>query len=114
MQNALGGLLDRIERRNSHHLSPFYILNEDGKRMSWGMLRNRWADARAAAAAKARTEKKTDLAKQIELFQFRDIRPKAASEINDLGEASTLLGHSKAEMTERVYRRVGAIAKPSK
>ena len=42
------------------------------------------------------------------------VRLEAASEINDLGDASTLLGHSKAEMTERVYRRVGAIAKPSK
>ncbi|MDU9391874.1 tyrosine-type recombinase/integrase [Pseudomonas sp. zfem002] len=114
VQNALGDLLDRIEHRNSRHLSPYYILNDDGKRMSWGMLRNRWADARAAAAAKARAEKKTDLASQIELFQFRDIRPKAASEIDNLSDASTLLGHSDAEMTERVYRRVGAIAKPSK
>lgn len=78
------------------------------------MLRNRWADAREAARVKAMAEKKSDLAKQIAQFQFRDIRPKAASEINDLGDASTLLGHSKAEMTERVYRRVGAIAKPSK
>lgn len=114
LQNALGNLLDQIERRNSHHLSPFYIVNEDGKRMSWGMLRNRWADAREAARAKAVAERKADLAKQIAQFQFRDIRPKAASEISDLGDASTLLGHSKAEMTERVYRRVGAIAKPSK
>lgn len=112
--NALGELLDRIEQRNSHHLSPYYIVNEDGKRMSWGMLRNRWADAREAAKVKAMAEKKPDLAKQIAQFQFRDIRPKAASEINDLGDASTLLGHSKAEMTERVYRRVGAIAKPAK
>ena len=28
-------------------------------------------------------------------IQFRDIRPKAASEINDLSEASVLPGHSK-------------------
>jgi len=48
------------------------------------------------------------------LFQFRDIRPKAAPEINDLNEISVLLGHSKEGITEHVYRRVGAIAKPSK
>jgi len=48
------------------------------------------------------------------LFQFRDIRPKAAPEINDLNETSVLLGHSKEGITEHVYRRVGAIAKPSK
>lgn len=94
--------------------APHYIVNEDGKRMSWGMLRNRWVDAREAARDKATAEKKNDLVKQIAQFQFRDIRPKAASETNDLDDASTLLGHSKAEITERVYRRVGAVAKPAK
>ena len=73
-----------------------------------------WADAREAARVKAEVEKKPDLANRIAQFQFRDIRPKAASEINDLSDASVLLGHSKEGITERVYRRVGAIAKPSK
>lgn len=113
-KNSLGLLLERIMRRTSEHLSPFFIINEHGKRMSWPMLRNQWADAREAARVKAEVEKKPDLANRIAQFQFRDIRPKAASEINDLGEASVLLGHSKEGITERVYRRVGAIAKPSK
>jgi len=80
------------------------------------MLRNRWADAREAARVKAELEKKPDLANRIAQFQlqFRDIRPKAASEINDLSEASVLLSHSKEGVAQRVYRRVGAIAKPSK
>ncbi len=47
-------------------------------------------------------------------FQFRGIRPKAASEIVDIGDASLLLGRSKEEVTKRVYRRIGATAKPSK
>jgi hypothetical protein len=59
---------------------------------------------------KAEVEKKPDLANRIAQFQFqfqfRDIRPKAASEINDLSDASVLLGHSKEGITERVYRRV--------
>lgn len=101
-------------RRTSEHLSPFFIVNEHGKRMSWPMLRNRWADAREAAKVKAEVEKKPDLANRIAQFQFRDIRPKAASELNDLSDASVLLGHSKEGITERVYRRIGAIAKPSK
>jgi len=54
-----------------------------------------------------------DLADHIAKFQFRDIRPKAASEFVDIADASKLLGHSKEEITRRVYRRVGAIAKPS-
>ncbi|MNG68363.1 Phage integrase family protein [compost metagenome] len=114
VKNSLGQLLERIMRRTSKHLSPFFIVNEHGKRMSWPMLRNRWADAREAARVKAEVEKKPDLANRIAQFQFRDIRPKAASEINDLSDASVLLGHSKEGITERVYRRVGAIAKPSK
>ncbi|WP_252088763.1 site-specific integrase [Pseudomonas sp. MWU13-3659] len=113
-KNSLGLLLERIMRSTSRHLSPFFIVNEYGKRMSWGMLRNRWAEAREAARVQAELEKKPDLANRIAQFQFRDIRPKAASEINDLSDASVLLGHSKEGITERVYRRVGAIAKPSK
>lgn len=117
--------LERVIRKIKHCLalskssnkpSPVavFIVNEHGKRMSWPMLRNRWADAREAARVKAEVEKKPDLANRIAQFQFRDIRPKAASEINDLSDASVLLGHSKEGITERVYRRVGAIVKPSK
>ncbi|CAK9889806.1 hypothetical protein PS652_02637 [Pseudomonas fluorescens] len=47
-------------------------------------------------------------------FQFRDIRPKAASEIEDISQASRLLGHSTQEITKRVYRRVGKVVSPSK
>ncbi|MCH4870110.1 hypothetical protein EQV90_14760 [Pseudomonas sp. TMW22089] len=46
--------------------------------------------------------------------QFRDIRPKAASGVADISEASALLGHSKEWITERIYRRIGAVAKPAK
>lgn len=52
--------------------------------------------------------------REIMQFQFRDIRPKAASEIEDISQASRLLGHSKEEITKRVYRRVGEIVSPTK
>ena len=58
------------------------------------MLRNRWQEARESARLKAISEKQPELANRIAQFQFRDIRPKAASEITDLGDASLLLGHS--------------------
>ncbi|WP_437182421.1 hypothetical protein [Pseudomonas xantholysinigenes] len=114
VKNSLGLLLDRIMRSTSRHLSPFFILNEHGKRMSWGMLRNRWAEARETARVKAELEKKPDLANRIAQFQFRDIRPKAASEIEDISQASRLLGHSKEDITKRVYRRVGEVVSPTK
>lgn len=43
-----------------------------------------------------------------------DFRPTSVSEINDLSVASVLLDSPKEGITERVYRRVGAIAKLSK
>ena len=73
-----------------------------------------WKDARENAAIRAATEGDPALADSIRQFQFKDTRPKAASEITDIAGASLLLGHSKQEITKRVYRRVGAIAKPSK
>ena len=66
------------------------------------------------AANVALSEGKPADADMIAQFHFKDIRPKAASEITDIADASILLGHSKQEITKRVYRRVGAIAKPTK
>jgi hypothetical protein len=57
---------------------------------------------------------RADDAEKIRQFQFKDIRPKATSEITDIADASLLLGHSKQEITKRVYRRIGAVAQPSK
>ncbi|MCO7518328.1 MULTISPECIES: hypothetical protein [unclassified Pseudomonas] len=54
------------------------------------------------------------LAGRISQFLFRDIRSKTASEITDVDHASLLLDHTKGDITERVYRRVGALAKPTK
>ena len=112
--NSLGHLITKIAERNAHHLSSYLIVSQRGKRMTAAMLRKRWDEAREKAKLGAIEEGDTLLASRIAEFQFRDIRPKAASEIADIGEASLLLGHTKGDITERVYRRVGAIAKPSK
>ncbi|MGY2222412.1 phage integrase [Pseudomonas gingeri] len=94
--------------------SSSLITNQSGLKMSYPMLRNRWDEAREKAAAKATSEGDPALAAAIRQFQFRDIRPKAASEIEDIGQASRLLGHSTEEMTKKVYRRVGEIVSPTK
>ncbi|MHC8382118.1 site-specific integrase [Pseudomonas sp. LB3P14] len=77
--------------------------------MTATMLRKRWDIAREKARLAAIEIGDTLLAGRIAAFQFRDIRPKAASEIIDVGEASLLLGHTKDDITERVYRRIGAM-----
>ncbi|MCX5508409.1 hypothetical protein [Pseudomonas sp. BJa3] len=75
---------------------------------------NRFSEARDKAARKLTADGNTDLAAKVRQFQFRDIRPKAASEIEDISQASRLLGHSKEDITKRVYRRVGEVVSPTK
>ncbi len=107
---GLGVLVNSILALNERHSSPYLILTETGKRVTAAMLRHRWDDAREKAVKAAEENGDTLLAGRISQFQFRDIRPKAASEIKDIEDASLLLGHTKGDITERVYRRVGAIA----
>lgn len=108
----INGLLDR--RTQADIKTSILITNQAGLRMSYNMLRNRWDEARDQAATKAATDGDAELATTIRKFQFRDIRPKAGSEIEDIKDASRLLGHSTEEMTKKVYRRVGEIVKPTK
>jgi integrase len=111
-RSFLDGLLER--RALNGIKGPHLITNASGLRMSYPMLRNRWDEARTNAARKAIEAGDHDLADRIRQFQFRDIHPKAASEISDLNHASRLLGHSKEQITKTVYRRVGEIVEPTK
>ncbi|WP_282286228.1 integrase [Pseudomonas sp. PS02302] len=90
------------------------ITNATDLRMRAAMLRNRWDEVREAAVKAAEEKGDVPLAGQIRQFQFRDIRPKAATEIEDLGHASKLLGHTKEAITQRVYRRLGEVVAPTK
>ena len=115
IQSGLSAFIDNLlERRALNGVrTSTLITNASGLRMSQQMLRNRWDDAREKAAIKAGADGDSALAVSIRQFQFKDIRPKAASEI-ELGHASRLLGHSTEEMTKKVYRRVGEIVRPTK
>jgi len=70
-------------------------------------LRLRFDSARKAAAELALNAGDEELASRVRAFQFRDIRARSASDISDLGAASSLLGHSEKVITEKVYRRIG-------
>ena len=80
--------------------------------MSSQMLRNRWVEAHLKGAKQAVRDDNHEVAASIRQLQFRDIRPKAASEIG-LEHASRLLGHSKEEITRKVYRRIGEVVRPT-
>lgn len=110
----LGQLLDRLVSRAAELRSRYLITDRKGQRLSYSMLRRRYEAARKAAAAKAEEAGHQELGARIEAFWFRDIRPKAATEITDLREASDLLGHTNTAITKRVYRRKGEVAKPTK
>lgn len=110
----LGACIERLLARPVQAMNGRLICTEGGQPMTPKMLRGRFDAARAAAAEAATKAGNTGLAKRIEAFQFRDIRPKAASEIVSLDEASALLGHSDSQITQRVYRRVGEVVKPTR
>ena len=112
----LGVLVDRmiIQRRQRNVLNPYLIITDDGRQVTKPMLRLRFDDARKHAIINAKEHLDEMLAISIRKFQFRDMRPKAASEILDLGDASRLLGHTDKRITKTVYRRVGEIVKPTR
>lgn len=115
VQSELSAFIEDLQERRAINgiRTSTLITNAPGLRMSQQMLRNRWDDAREKAAIKAAADGDPALAVSIRQFQFKEIRPKAASEI-ELTHASRLLGHSTEEMTKKVYRRVGEIVKPTK
>lgn len=110
----LGACVDRLLARPVKSMSGELVCTETGQRLTLKMLRDRFDAGRKAAAAKATKAGKDDLAARIKAFQFRDIRPKAASEMTSLEDASSLLGHTDKQLTKRVYRRAGESVKPTK
>ncbi len=76
------------------------------------MHRIRFDNARKAAINEALANNDNDLAELISKFQFRDTRPKAASDMNDIDLASKLLGHTKEEITRKIYIRRGQEVTP--
>ncbi len=116
-RTELGQLLDRIRARPRKVRSMHLVATPDGVPLNRWTLRVRFDAARKAAAEAAEQEATAEslaLAARIRKFQFRDIRPRAASDISDLSAASKLLGHTEQQITRKVYRRVGETVKPTK
>lgn len=111
-RSQLGMLIDNLTKRSGRQTLSFYILAmPNGQPLTYTMLRNRFDDARAAAAV---NQTDTKLAARIKQFQFRDIRAKAASDIDDITAASKLLGHAGERITADVYRRAGEKVNPTR
>ena len=117
----LGNVIDRIKARPRKVKSLRLIATAAGTPLNKPTLRIRFDKAREQAAKRILDEATDDtraeaeaLAARIRQFQFRDIRPKAASDIADLASAAALLGHTEQELTRKVYVRKGATVKPTR
>ena len=77
------------------------VCDEKGQPLLKSGLRHRFDRAREAASEAADPE----TAKKIRLIQFRDLRAKAASDLESLSRAQALLGHTTRGMTERYVRQ---------
>lgn len=113
-RTGLGDCIDRLWIRSEPCKSGHLICTLQGNPLTEKMLRGRYDKARAKAAEHAEKDGDEGLAERIRSFQFRDIRPKAGSEIASLAGASQLLGHTNQAITKRVYRRKGELVDPTK
>lgn len=108
-RNGLGKVIDRIYAQGVANISEYLVCSAKGAKLDTQTLRIRFNKAKSAAMVNAEPE----LAEKVARFQFRDIRPKAASELS-IEHASALLGHSKEDITRKVYHRVGATVTPTR
>lgn len=116
LEGELGRLVQTLmPRRSKSVVSLHLIRNEDEQPLTYSALTQRFQDARKAAIRAAQEAGNHALASAIAGFQFRDLRAKAASDIEDLKRARGLLGHTADAMTEHYRRaRIGEKVRPVK
>lgn len=101
-------VIERILARKSGHRvrSLNLVVNERGQALTYSALDGRFGKAREAAGIGTHA------------FQFRDLRSKAATEVDEnsgIGAAQGLLGHANSKMTEHYIRnRKGKLVKPTR
>ena len=106
----VGDLADVINRiRGRGTLGMTILTDPKGQPLKeFGYFRSQFDKARDAAEAEAKK-----LGIPFERFQFRDLRPKAATDLEDLANAQKLLGHTTERMTARYIRaRRGDVVQP--
>jgi integrase len=94
-----GELRRTIERITARGVVGLHLLTTAcGERLTYDALQGRFRKARAAAGVE---------------FQFRDLRAKAATDLENLDLAQKLLGHSGRQMTEHyTKKRAGERVRP--
>ena len=94
-----------VTRREAFKVECVMLLcTPTGRQVTWRMLRDRWDNARDAAAYRAEVTGNEKLGKLIRGMYLRDMRSLAADLAGDVDEASKLLQHSNKALTEKHYR----------
>jgi integrase len=97
----LAAALERMLTRERTATGLTLVQDDAGQPLTYWMLEGRWAAARAAAG--------------LPDVQMRDLRGKAATDVEDLAHAQQLLGHASRAMTERyVKQRAGVRVAPNR
>lgn len=106
----VGELAQVIERCRSRPVLGITVLTDPKGAMlkPFGYFRSQFAKARDLAESEAQA-----LGIPLERFQFRDLRAKAASDLESMTQARRLLGHATEAMTRAYVReRVGERVRP--
>lgn len=102
LAGELAAVLERIRNRTfpaEAVVSLALVRDEKGQPITYDALSDRFQAARAKAG--------------VQHFQLRDLRAKAATDLEDLALAQRLLGHSSRAMTERYTKqRIGEKVQP--
>jgi integrase len=106
VEGELAAALERMQGRARKATGLNLIQDDEGQPLTYWMLENRFAKARAAAALELPA---------ITGIQLRDLRGKAATDTEDLAHAQKLLGHASRAMTEHYTKqRAGERVAPLK
>lgn len=99
---VLSALVARREAMKAH--SVMLLTTDNGRQVTWRMLRDRWDEARDKAAKNAEQAGNPAFAAEIRAMYLRDMRSRAADLAGDVEEAAKLLQHSSKALTEKHYR----------
>lgn len=90
IEGEFSAVVDRCLNRKRAATGVFLVQTSNGQPLTYAMLRKRFDAARAASG---------------QTWQFRDIRPKAATDMENIRDAQMLLGHADESTTASIYRR---------
>jgi integrase len=90
ISGELAEVVERCLTRPRRATGTWLVQTDVGQRLTYAMLRRRFAAARKASGQD---------------WQFRDLRPKAATDLDDIRHAQQLLGHASETTTAAIYRR---------